>query len=57
MQNNALLQADIFENFQNKCIQIYVLDTAYFLSTLRLAWKVCLKKTERIKFALSFNYH
>ena len=57
MQNNTLLQADIFENFQNKRIEIYVLDTAYFLSTLRLAWNVCLKKTELIKFALSFNYH
>ena len=38
--------ADIFENFRNKCIEIYELDPAHFLSTPRLAWQACLKKTK-----------
>ena len=35
----------MFENFRNKCIEIYELDPARFLSALGLAWQVCLKKT------------
>ena len=38
--------ADIFEYFRNKCIEIYELDPAQFLSAPGLAWQVCLKKTE-----------
>ena len=34
----------IFENFRDKCIEIYGLDPAHFLSTLGLAWQACLKK-------------
>ena len=37
---------DVFENFRNKCIEIYKLDPAQFLSAPRLAWEACLKKTE-----------
>ena len=37
--------ADVFENFRNKCIEIYELDPAHFLSTPGLAWQACLKKT------------
>ena len=33
------------ENFRNKCIEIYELDPAYFLSATELAWKACLQKT------------
>ena len=33
------------ENFRNKCIKIYELDPVHFLSTPRLAWQACLKKT------------
>ena len=36
----------MFENFKNKCIEIYELDPAQFLSALGLAWQACLKKTE-----------
>ena len=43
-QRDALLLADIFGNFRNKCIEIYELDPAHFLSAPRLAWQVCLKR-------------
>ena len=33
--------AEIFENFRNKCLNIYELDPLIFFST---AWKACLKK-------------
>ena len=36
----------MFENFRNKCIEIYELDPAHFLSMPRLAWQACFKKTE-----------
>ena len=29
------------ENFRNKCIEIYELDPAHFLSVLGLAWQAC----------------
>ena len=46
VQRDTLLLADVFENFKNKCIEIYVLDPAHFLSVLGLAWQACLNKTE-----------
>ena len=46
VQSDTLLLADVFENFRNKCIKIYELDPAHFLSATRLAWKACLKRTE-----------
>ena len=46
VQRDTLLLADVFENFRNKCIEIYELDPAHFKSALGLAWKACLKKTE-----------
>ena len=46
VQSNILLLADVFENFRNKCIEIYELDPAHFLSAPGLAWQACLKKTE-----------
>ena len=54
VQSGALLLADAFENFRNKCIEIYELDPAHFLSAPRLAWQVCLKKTE-VKLELLTN--
>ena len=45
-QSDTLLLADVFENFKNKCIEIYELDPAHFLSAPGLAWQACLKKTE-----------
>ena len=44
VQSDALLLADVFENFRNKCIEIYGLDPSYFLSAPGLAWKACLEK-------------
>ena len=44
VQSDTLLLADVFENFRNKCIEIYELDPAHFLSALALAWQACLKK-------------
>ena len=36
---------DVFENFRNKCIEIYELDPVHFLSAPGLAWQARLKKT------------
>ena len=44
VQSDTLLLADVFENFRNKCIEIYELDPAPFLSAPGLAWQACLKK-------------
>ena len=46
VQSDTLLLADVFENFRNKCIEIYELDPVHFLSSPGLAWQACLKKTE-----------
>ena len=46
VQSDTLLLADVFENFRNKCIEIYKLDPSHFLSGPGLAWQACLKKTE-----------
>ena len=46
VQSGILLLADVFENFRNKCIKIYELDPAHFLSAPGLAWQACLKKTK-----------
>ena len=39
------LLAAAFENFRNKCSEIYELDPAHFSSAPRLAWQACLRKT------------
>ena len=38
--------ADVFENFRDKCIEVYELDPAHFLSAPGLAWQACLEKTK-----------
>ena len=45
VQSDTLLLADVIENFRSKCIEIYELDPAHFLSATGLAWQACLKKT------------
>ena len=40
IQCDTLLLADVFENFRDKCIEIYRLHPAHFLSAPRLAWQV-----------------
>ena len=46
VQSDALLLADVFESFRDKCIEIYELGPAHFLSAPGLAWQACLKKTQ-----------
>ena len=44
VQSDTLLLADVFENFRNKCLEVYELDPTHFLSLPGLAWQACLKK-------------
>ena len=37
VQCDTLLLADVFENFRNKCIETYPLDSSHFLTATRLA--------------------
>ena len=46
VQRDILLLACVFQNFRDKCIEIYEVDPAHFLSTPGLAWQACLKKTK-----------
>ena len=43
VQRDALLLADVFQNFRNSCLEIYELDPAKFLSAPVLAWQAALK--------------
>ena len=52
---DTLLLTDVFENFRNKCIEIYELDPIYFVFAPGLAWQVCLKKTG-VKLELITDY-
>ena len=54
VQSDTLLLADVLENSRNKCIEIYELDPAHFLSAPGLALQACLKKTE-VKLELLSN--
>ena len=54
MQSNTLLLADVFENFQNICLEICEVDTAKFLSAPGLVWQAALKTTN-VKLDLLFN--
>ena len=38
VQTDTLLLVDVFEQFRDKCIEIYGIDPSYFYSVLRLAW-------------------
>ena len=51
VQCDTLLLGDIFENFRDKCIEIYGFDPTHFLSAPGLAWQARLKKT-RVKLEL-----
>ena len=46
VQFDTPLLADVFETFRDKCLEIYELDPAHFLSAPGLAWQACLKKTQ-----------
>ena len=45
VQSDTTLLADVFESFRDKCIEIYDLDPAHFLSAPGLARQACLRKT------------
>ena len=45
VQTDTLLPADVFENFINKCLEVYGLDPSYFYAAPGLAWQAFLKKT------------
>ena len=55
VQSNTFLLADVFENFRNRCLKVYELDPAHFLSLPGLAWQACLKKTN-VKLELLTDY-
>ena len=44
VKNDTFLLADVFENFRNKCFEIYELDPSHFLSSPVIGWQACLKK-------------
>ena len=54
-QSDTLLLANVFQNFRDKCNEIYELDPVYFVSAPGLAWQACLRKTE-VKLELLTNY-
>ena len=45
IQSDTLLFAYVFEKIRNKCVELYVLDPAHFLSAPGLPWQACLKKS------------
>ena len=49
VQSYTLL-AEVFENFRNKCMEIYELNPDHFFSAPALAWQACLKKTGKARF-------
>ena len=55
VQSDTLLLVDVFENFRNKCLEVYELEPAHFLSLPGLAWQARLKKTN-IKLELLTDY-
>ena len=55
VQSDTLLLADVLENFRNKCLEVYELDPAHFLSLPGLTWQACLKKTN-IELELLTDY-
>ena len=45
IQSDTLFLADVFENFRDKCNELYKLDPVYFVSAPGLAWQACRKNT------------
>ena len=46
VQTNTLFLSDVFQNFRDMCLEIYKLDSIYFVSASGLAWQACLKKAK-----------
>ena len=55
-QSDTLLLPDVFENFRDKCDEIYELDPVHFVSAPGLAWQACLKKA-KVKLELITDYN
>ena len=55
-QSDTLLLADVFENFRDKCDEIYELDSVHFVSAPGLACQACLKKT-KVNLELITDYN
>ena len=46
-QSDAVLLADVFENFSNKCIEAYELDPPFFFVRLRISMAGMYKKQQQ----------
>ena len=44
--SDTALLADVFENFGDRCLEIYGIDPAHCLTAPGQSWQTCLKKTE-----------
>ena len=44
VQSDTLLLEDVFENFRDKCFEIYELNPVHFFSSTGFEWQACLKK-------------
>ena len=54
VQSDTLVLADVFGSFRNKCVDIYELDPAHFVSAPRLAYQASMKET-KVKLKLLTN--
>ena len=46
VESDTELLADVFQNFRDRCIEIYKIDPSHFISAPGQAWQACLKKAE-----------
>ena len=46
LRTDAILLANVFEEFRKVCLKNYGLDPSHFHTARGLAWKACLKKTK-----------
>ena len=56
VRNDTAQLAYVFEHFRDKCLEIYRIDAAHFLSAPGLAWQACLKKAGVELDLLTENY-
>ena len=56
VRNDTAQLAYVFENFRDKCLEIYRIDAAHFLSAPGLVWQACLKKAGVELDLLTENY-
>ena len=57
VQGDTLLLADVFENFRNKCFEIYELDLAQFFVCTWISMASLFKKDRsRIKIVNQYRY-